>query len=686
MRPTLLAATPEQLSPGLLNPAHIVITRLKMPLTKKFSAAPLLCLVAAAGLLASMLGLLLSAPAGLAAREASWLVAGSFALILLLYLPLRHKRLAEEVGREVEGRLSHAESAAELNLRAVESLAIAIDAKAQTTHGHVRRTQVYALGLGRLLNVSAEELEALKAGALLHDVGNLAVPEYILNKPGRLSPAEFEKMKIHATVGGDIVSRVGFPYPVEDVVRHHHERWDGTGYPAGLKGEHIPLVARIISAVDFYDSTRCDRPYRAGMTREQSLALLKSKAGKSFDPVVVEMFVKHVDEFDKQISPTDLSEQVRAQTLESTEAAPVPSLSPDGRTSGEWSEGFRSIARAQREVAALHELTQIIGASLTLQDTVALVAARLREIVPFDACVIYALDDKSGHAEPVFAAGEWSEFFSSRSVSAGEGITGWVVANARGMCHTPPELELAGAPAEVSAQVRDCISSPLVREDGAFGAVTLFSKTAGAYTAEHLRLLDSVCLHTSGALNNALAHERTRVSALTDQLTGLPNARALHLMLEHRLAECRRYEGEVVSVLSIDVDDFHSINEQYGHGVGDRLLASVSAVVKSQLRQMDMLSRFAGDEFLAVMPGASERIAEMVAERVRHAVESQVFNVKTGRNVQVCVSAGTGSYPADGENADELLAAATRDMRRNKQARKHGQASPAPVVSLDAYR
>lgn len=655
-----------------------------MPPTTKLSAATLLCLVAAAALLASLAGLLLGASDGLAAREVSLLVAGSLALILLLYLPLRYKSIAAEVQHESEKDLRLAQSAAELNLRAVESLAIAIDAKAQTTHGHVRRTQVYALGLGRLLKVSAEELEALKAGALLHDVGNLAVPEYILNKPGRLSPAEFEKMKIHATVGGDIVSRVGFPYPVEDVVRFHHERWDGTGYPRGLKGERIPLVARIIAAVDFYDSTRCDRPYRAGMTREESLALLKSKAGKSFDPSVVETFVRHVDEFDALISPNDLAEQVQPEVFEV--AGTSTSNLSDERAASEWSEGFRSIARAQKEVAALHELTQVIGASLNLQDTVALVAARLQAIVPFDACVIYALDDKTGSARPVYATGEWSEFFSTRTVSAGEGITGWVIANARGMCLTPSELELSGAPPDVAAQVRDCIAAPLVREEGAFGAVTLFSKSEGAYTDEHLRLLDSVCLHTSGALCNALAHERTRESALTDHLTGLPNARALHLMLEHRLAECRRYEGEVVSVLSIDVDDFRVVNEQFGHGLGDRLLASVSGVVKSQLRQMDMLARFAGDEFLAVMPGASDKIAAMVAERIRHAVESEVFNIKTGRNVQVCVSTGTASYPADGETADELLHAATLAMRREKQTRKHGQASPATVIPIDAYR
>jgi diguanylate cyclase (GGDEF)-like protein/putative nucleotidyltransferase with HDIG domain len=655
-----------------------------MPLNSPKVSAPVISGVVAFALFASLLGLLLRPSGAHSAVEISLLVTGGLALLLLAYLPLRHGKTLDEVGRANSERLSCAQAAADLHLRAVESLAIAIDAKDQTTHGHVRRTQVYALELGRLLNVGSDELEALRAGALLHDVGNLAVPEYILNKPGRLSAVEFEKMKVHTSVGGDIVGRIGFPYPVEDVVRSHHERWDGTGYPRGLKGEEIPLVARIVSVVDFYDSMRCDRPYRAGRTRDESLALLRRMAGKSFDPVVVEMFVKHVDDFDALLSPEDLREQVQME--ETPTVVKAVNTSTDAAVPRDGAEGFRSIAAAQREVAALHELAQIIGTSLNLQDTAALVAARLQAIVPFDACVIYVVDERTGRAEPVFAVGEWVEFFGSRGVAVGEGITGWVIANARAMRDTPPELELAGAPAEVATQVADVISCPLVREEGAFGAVTLHSKATGAYGEEHLRLLETVCLHTSGALANALAHERTRESALTDHLTGLPNARALHLMLEHRLAECRRYEGEVVSVLSIDVDGFGAFNEEFGHGVGDRLLASVAASVKSQLRQMDMPARFAGDEFLAVMPGASGQVAATVAERVRHAVESESFNVKTGRNVQVTVSVGTSCYPADGETADDLLSAATRDMKRDRLVRSNSHAHAAPVVSLDAYR
>src|SRR5689334_15144692 len=237
-----------------------------------------------------------------------------FALVYLFYR--FYERRLEEIRHAEAERRRHAEEMATIHMNTIESLAIAIDAKDQTTHGHVRRTQLYATQMGNIFKVSEAELRALHAGALLHDIGKLAVPEYILNKPGKLTESEFAKMKIHPTVGGDILKRVNFPYPVEDIVRYHHEKWNGTGYPKGLKGEHIPLVARIISVVDFYDATRCDRPYRKGMKLEDSIGLLQKMSGSSFDPKVVDLFIKHVADFDRLIDAQDIREQVQSENID----------------------------------------------------------------------------------------------------------------------------------------------------------------------------------------------------------------------------------------------------------------------------------------------------------------------------------------------------------------------------------
>src|SRR5262249_35700660 len=304
------------------------------------------------------------------------------ALVHLLYR--FNEKQVREVSRSQSEKLKYIEEIADLHMNTIESLAIAIDAKDQTTHGHVRRTQIYATEMGKLLRVSEPELRALFAGALLHDIGKLAVPEYILNKPGKLTESEFAKMKIHPTVGGDILKRVNFPYPVEDIVRYHHEKFDGSGYPKGLSGNRIPLVARIISVVDFYDATRCDRPYRKGMKREASLAFLQKMSASSFDPRIVELFTKHVAEFDKLIDAQDIREQVQPVTVDNSAARPDAGLASDVLGSPDDSLGFRSITEAQREVFALHEIAQTIGSSLNMSDTVVLIANKLQAIVPFD--------------------------------------------------------------------------------------------------------------------------------------------------------------------------------------------------------------------------------------------------------------------------------------------------------------
>jgi diguanylate cyclase (GGDEF)-like protein/putative nucleotidyltransferase with HDIG domain len=593
------------------------------------------------------------------------------ALVFMLFY--FNERRLEEIRHAEAERRQHAEDMATIHMNTIESLAIAIDAKDQTTHGHVRRTQLYATKMGELFKVSEAELRALHAGALLHDIGKLAVPEYILNKPGKLTEAEFAKMKIHPTVGGDILKRVNFPYPVEDIVRYHHEKWDGSGYPKGLKGEAIPLVARIISVVDFYDATRCDRPYRKGMKREESLALLRSMVGSAFDPKVVQTFIKHVEEFDRMIDSQDIKEQVASTPTfdDKTSTKPDAGLAPDILgVSEEIAAGFRSISEAQREVFALHEIAQTIGSSLNLSDTVTLIANKLRAIVPFDTCVIYLVDDPSGKAIAAHVVGEEVELFKRRRINIGDGITGWVIANSRSMCNASPDLDLIGIPEEVVKRFRGVLVSPLLREDGAFGAISLYSQSRTSYTTEHVRLLESVCQHASSALNNALTYERTRESALIDPLTELPNARGFYMMLEQRIAECQRMNREPLALVCMDIDDFKVVNDQYGHSIGNRLLASVAGVVRRELRQMDILTRYAGDEFVAIMPMASGKMAISISERMRNAVEDQLFSVRTGTMVGLGVSLGVACFPDDGETSEELLTAAARRMQQDKNSRK----------------
>jgi diguanylate cyclase (GGDEF)-like protein/putative nucleotidyltransferase with HDIG domain len=593
-------------------------------------------------------------------------------IVVLVHLLYRfNEKRVSEVTRAQAEQVKYAEEIADLHMNTIESLAIAIDAKDQTTHGHVRRTQIYATEMGRLLKVKEQELRALVAGALLHDIGKLAVPEYILNKPGKLTEAEFAKMKIHPTVGGDILKRVNFPYPVEDIVRYHHEKWDGSGYPKGLRAEQIPLVARIISVVDFYDATRCDRPYRKGMKREDSLTLLQKMSGSSFDPKVVDLFQKNVIEFDQMIAAEDIQEQVPSELDLSNKSRPDAGLASDILGAPDSSLGFRSITQAQREVFALHEIAQTIGSSLNMHDTVTLVSNKLRAIVPFDTCIIFVVDDRSGKAVAMHVSGDHADLFKARRISVGDGITGWVIANARSMCNSSPELDLVGLPDDVARSFRGVLVSPLIREDGAFGAITLYSKGRTSYTTEHVRLLESVAQHAASALNNAITFEKTKESALTDPLTELPNARGFYMMLEQRLAECQRLGRESLALISMDVDDFKKINDQWGHAIGDRLLASIGRVIRKELRQMDILSRYAGDEFVAIMPMASHAMAETVSERIRKAVSDHKFSVRTGKTVEVTISTGIACFPDNGETTEELLTSAARHMQQDKHTRKN---------------
>ena len=192
----------------------------------------------------------------------------------------------------VEDANRHVDELNDLHLSTIETLAMAIDAKDQVTHGHIRRVQEYSVALARRMGADDEKLiKAIEAASLLHDMGKLAIPEQILNKPGKLTVSEFEVMKTHSSAGADILAAIQFPYPVVPIVRHHHENWDGSGYPDHLSGTDIPIGARILSVVDCFDALTSDRPYRSKLTEEAAIAILQERRGSMYDPLVVDIFI-----------------------------------------------------------------------------------------------------------------------------------------------------------------------------------------------------------------------------------------------------------------------------------------------------------------------------------------------------------------------------------------------------------
>src|SRR5579885_2904106 len=566
-----------------------------------------------------------------------------------------------------------------VHLATVEALATAIDAKDQTTHFHVRRVQIYCGRLGELMGLSQGEIEALKAGALLHDIGKLAVPDHILNKPGKLNAAEFEKMKIHTTVGAQILERVGFPYPVVPIVRYHHEQWDGRGYPEGLRGEQIPLTARILSVADCFDSVREDRPYRPGMSRDEACAMIRRGAGTHFDPRVVETFLEHLPQFEQEIAAEGLdnrgvtNEEFAERELlgDAGEASAFATAQTPGASvhNSDAPHYLSQITSAHREVYALYEIARTFGSSLDIEDTVSVLVNKVGHVVPFDLCAVYLHDDAKGYATVQHVAGRHSEVLRGRAVAPGEGVVGFVLANRRASYLLDPMLDFAGVVLPEDCLFRSMIALPLTRDDRLLGALAVYSTEPGRYTDDHLRLLDTVARLASDALSNAMSHAEAESNALTDTLTGLPNARAMYVRFEQEAARARR-TGRPFQVVMLDLDDFKQVNDTFGHKTGDRLLREVARIIQAQLREYDFLARYAGDEFVAILQDLSAEQTAELGERIERAVSRFSLHVRGDKHARVGISVGHATYGADAETLDHLLIAADEAMYTVKSDHK----------------
>jgi len=612
-----------------------------------------------------------TAAAGVTAYSLSSHLTGAIFLTLALAVPVPMViyYAFKTYHSKIEDERRHAEQMSEVHRSTLEALAMAIDAKDQTTHQHIRRVQIYARRMGESMRMGAKELKALEAASLLHDIGKLGVPDYILNKPGKLTEHEFSKMKCHPVIGAEILSNVKFDFPVASYVRAHHERWDGLGYPDGLAGEEIPLGARILALVDHFDALHSDRPYRKAMTREEALRHIREQSGAYFDPTLVKLFLAMLESLNAEIDGLGFQEPEAPRTSQAAHNSSAPAAGFAEERTPLTESALGKIAAAHQEVMTLHDIARVLSSSLSLQDTVAIVTSRLANVVPYSTCVIYLTDGDKTRVRAQYAGGLNRESFRNRVVSLGEGITGWVVANHKPMYNTSPLLDLAFLGSETASAYGSVLVFPVMKQGEAFGAVALYSVDLPNYTNEHLRLMEMVMQPISDALHNAMTFEITRQTALTDQMTGLPNMRAFSMQLERELHSAERAKYPL-SVLVIDINDFKQVNDTFGHMAGDRLLFQVGQVIRRQLRDHDMVARYAGDEFVACLTMTDPEQAGHVIRRIQKALGQVVLDMPGGESATVTASIGAATSPSDGWSFEELMMQADRRMYRSKEELK----------------
>jgi diguanylate cyclase (GGDEF)-like protein len=603
-------------------------------------------------------------------------------MVLALPVPLIIYYTFKTYHAKLDDERRHLEQMNEVHRSTLEALAMAIDAKDQTTHKHIRRVQVYARRLGELVEMSERELKALEAASLLHDIGKLGVPDYILNKPGKLTEYEFKKMKIHPVIGAEILSNVKFDFPVAAYVRAHHERWDGCGYPDGLCGEEIPLGARILALVDHFDALHSDRPYRKALMRDEAILHVSRLSGTFFDPALVSLFLDNLKNFDEEIASMSIPEPELSElssAMLSNTSAPAAGYAEEHRPLTEVA--LDRIAAAHQEVMMLHDIARVLSSTLSLQDTVAIIASRIANLVPYSTCVIYLVDSGKEELRVEHASGLHMDLFRGRTFRIGEGITGWVVANHRPMYNTSPMLDLSFLGNEAAERYKGVAVFPAMKDQEAMGAVALYSVEQARYTDEHLRLLEMLIQPVSDALHNALLFENARQTALTDSLTGLPNMRAFGIFFDREAGLASRSQHPV-SILVVDLDEFKQVNDTFGHIVGDRVLQNIGHVLRRQLRENDMLARYAGDEFVILLPMTDHEQACHVVTRIQTAIGQYFYTTADGDKVSVTASIGAATIPADGQSFEELMMQADKRMYRSKDDGKSRPRSDGSVVAI----
>lgn len=570
---------------------------------------------------------------------------GYFGVILPLLVVL-YFTFKTTMGR-VEDANKHVEQVNRLYLSTIETLAMAIDAKDQVTHGHIRRVQTYATRLAHELGVGEDTLiKAIEAAALLHDMGKLAVPEYILNKPGKLTDVEFERMKLHASVGADILSAIAFPYPVVPIVRHHHENWDGTGYPAGIRGTDIPIGARILSVVDCFDALTSDRPYRPRLADADALRILTDRRGSMYDPLVVDTFVRVYRSIAPEPAESGPPPEVLNEIASSRKALPLPGNS----------SMLEEIAASDDEMLTLYELASALAGHVSISDAGDIIAKHLRRLVPCSLCVFYLNDPASDELDARHVVGESASLVRGMRIPLGQRLSGWVAANRQTISNSDPALDLGDTARSRALQLRSCLSTPLVSEDQLVGVLSLYSEETNGFNDDHRRIIEVIAQHIAHTFRRAIEFDS---SSRRDSVTGLPSLGQLDQLIRST-SDCSTTVPATHALLLVDVIGLKAINTVQGRAAGDDVLRHVALHTRRELRVADILFRNTDNELVAFLSSTDADTAQAVAKRIRRRLEEHPCRLSGGASVAVETTVTVVRAPEDGIALNDLLAVARR--------------------------
>ena len=546
-------------------------------------------------------------------------------LLLISYLTFK-----TALGR-VEDANTHLRELNSLYLSTIETLAMAIDAKDQITHGHIRRVQLFAVRLAKAMGVTDPALiQAVEAAALLHDMGKLAVPEYILNKPGPLSPAEFERMKLHASVGADILSAIQFPYPVVPIVRHHHENWDGSGYPAGLAGSDIPIGARILSVVDCFDALTSDRPYRPKLSDREALSILTDRRGKMYDPLVVDKFV--------EIHP-----QLRLLG-ESLPTAQVPASLSEAAQSHSRNTSrvtLDQIAASRAETMALLQFAQDLSSAGSAERVASTALTHVRRLVPCSLAVLFVKSQEAESLRILASAGDNATFISDLTIELGHQLSGWVAANRQPIRNSDAILDLGEAARDLMPRPKSALATPIIGSD-LVGVLTLYSTAENGFTEDHERIAEAIAGQVARPLMTALTGGRKWRQSPDHDSRAASAAIYVHFSPSGAQAVA-----------------------QWPHDVVESLLQRVRECVRPE----DAVLRIEADEYAIFLNNCDEASTESALRRVTATLGRWCEQVtgKSARHIRGAFSVA----PRDGTTPEALLRVA-----KSRAARAAGAVEP----------